>query len=722
VNWRDRMSHPKTLVVAIGLVAAVAGTSAAGSAAPAAAASGRAPLRAAGTCSLGPRKAVKHVIYIQFDNTHFTRTNPNVPSDIEQMPALLHFMEGNGTVLDNDHTPLIAHTADDLVTSLTGVYGNDQGIPEANSYLYYRPNGTTDTAGSFGYWTDPVDSYTTANGLGTDHKPNMIDAAGKMAPAPWVPYTRAGCNVGDVAMSNTELENAVPDVPIVFGQNSVEAKDARNPNFPTQTEFEGLSVHCARHSAFCATNPHPVADRLPDEPGGYHGYRAVFGAKFLDHELHPSGPLTNLDGKVITDSSGNQGFPGYDSMQPTNALSYTLDMQERGIPVTYTYLTDAHDNAQTGNGMGPGERVYEQQLASYNKAFATFFQRLAAHGINKSNTLFVFGEDENDHYVGSAPTPADCNGVTTPCSYSRLGEIGLNVQGLLAKEKGITTPFAVHSDSAPFVYLNDQPARTAPAVRRFGRALARLTAYDRYQHRRVALTHYLADPVEMNVLHMITSDPARTPTLAMFANPDFYLSADGTTCSTHDCESIQTDVWNHGDVSPDINRSWMAFVGPGVRHLGTSNLWASETDTRPTLMALLRLHDDYTHEGRVLTGIMRRWSMPASLASPSYARLAAAYTAVESPVGPFGLATLEASTTAIASGSAKNDSSYTRIERAIAGLGAERDRAGRRMINLLEAAAFEGRAVPRGEARSLIRSADELIGRAVRLADGSAAP
>ena len=40
------------------------------------------------SCALGPSGAVSHVISIQFDNTHFLRDNPNVPSDIEQMPAL----------------------------------------------------------------------------------------------------------------------------------------------------------------------------------------------------------------------------------------------------------------------------------------------------------------------------------------------------------------------------------------------------------------------------------------------------------------------------------------------------------------------------------------------------------------------------------------------------------------------------------------------------------
>ena len=34
-------------------------------------------------------EGIKHAIYIQFDNVHFTRDNPNVPSDLEQMPQLI---------------------------------------------------------------------------------------------------------------------------------------------------------------------------------------------------------------------------------------------------------------------------------------------------------------------------------------------------------------------------------------------------------------------------------------------------------------------------------------------------------------------------------------------------------------------------------------------------------------------------------------------------------
>src|ERR1022692_3914002 len=71
-----------------------------------------APRHQSASCHLG--NGIKHVVQIGFDNVHFFRDNPNVPSDLQMMPNLLNFFESNGTFLSNNHTPLIAHTADDL--------------------------------------------------------------------------------------------------------------------------------------------------------------------------------------------------------------------------------------------------------------------------------------------------------------------------------------------------------------------------------------------------------------------------------------------------------------------------------------------------------------------------------------------------------------------------------------------------------------------------------
>src|SRR5581483_5574375 len=63
-------------------VALVAGTSAAAGAVT----SGKAASADPGCLLSQPGSATKHVIYLQFDNVHLTRDNPNVPSDLEQMP------------------------------------------------------------------------------------------------------------------------------------------------------------------------------------------------------------------------------------------------------------------------------------------------------------------------------------------------------------------------------------------------------------------------------------------------------------------------------------------------------------------------------------------------------------------------------------------------------------------------------------------------------------
>src|SRR5438046_1122458 len=99
---------------------------------------------------------IKRVIQIQFDNTHFLRDRTNVPSDLEQMPHLLNFIRGNGTLLTNDHTVLISHTATGILSTLTGVYPDRMGQPVSNSFRYFTPSGTSRTGVAFAYWTAPL--------------------------------------------------------------------------------------------------------------------------------------------------------------------------------------------------------------------------------------------------------------------------------------------------------------------------------------------------------------------------------------------------------------------------------------------------------------------------------------------------------------------------------------------------------------------------------------
>ncbi len=749
-------------------------------------------------CHLG--HGIKHVVQINFDNVHFFRDNPNVPSDLQLMPNLLNFIEHNGTLLSNNHTPLIAHTANDLLTTATGLYGDRHGQPISNSYQTYNADGTTDPAESFTYWTDPI--YDTAHtpNAGHDTNPNMVYSPvppstaskpvspTKVTPAPWVPYTRAGCNVGEVATANQELENANFDIPKVFGPGSPEANqlaaDSSNaPYYDNEVrDYVGLGVHCAKGNDVCAdatgvkfgqtSATHTAApDVLPNEPGGYNGYQALFGSKYVAPVLgagtpnltHNGVPVTNSGG-YLTDLFGNEiddgfasapqaGFPGYGDINPAQTLAYTADMLESGVPVVNAYIADVHGNHfipgltscnSAPDALGSGTQCYLDQAAYFNKAFGVFFQRLAQDGITPKNTMFVFSTDEGDHEAGAnvgraiQPTPANCNGTTIVCTYpaGSFGELAGNIQGMITTQTGNTTPYGLEADTAPEFYLNGNPGPATPVVRAFEHDVAKVTASNPYTASTQPITNFLANPVEEAILHIVNADPARTPTLALFAKPDYYFFKGGPSCSGPCVTQGTGFAWDHGDYAAEINTNWLGIVGPGVKKLGLdgpaadagttssgansgqvevvdnhfSGPWIDETDIRPTMIYLAGLRDDYEHDGRVITQIL---SDPNSaLDHGDVTSLGECYKQLNSSVGEFGAATLQASTKAIESTSS-GDSKFKAIDSILRGLNVVRDRLAGLIKGELEAAAFRNEPVHHaglqlGACRGLIHAASEL--------------
>jgi hypothetical protein len=661
-----------------------------------------APVHAQG-CSLNSAGGkIQHVIYVQFDNVHFTRDNPNVPSDLEQMPNLLNFFTRNGTFLTKHHTPLISHTADDILTALTGVYPDRHGQAVANSFGFFPLPGTSSFfdgfASSFTYWTDLVNTT-------TDPVFSMIDANGHNAPAPWVPYTRAGCNVGAASIANMELENVTSDINNVFGPTSPEAAEAIANRTKAIADFEGVAVHCAAGDALCSSANGGQGDLLPQEPGGYAGFNALFGHVLVAPVISPGTPLTDIDGNVITDGHGNNGFPGFGGISASQTLGYVAAMQEHGIPVTFAYISDAHDDHVNGVAFGPGQAGYVAQLQAYDEAWGKFFARLASDGITKDNTLFVVTADEGDHFAGGAPTPANCDGVHIACSYPAgdIGEIDTNLTDLLHLQDPnlASTAIDLHFDMAPTFYVD--PAGPA-STREFEQAAAQLTASDPYTGQTVPLAQYLADPVEMKLLHMVTGDPRRTPSFVMFGNPDYFFQTSGSP----DFVIGPGFAWNHGGVAREINTTFLGLVGPGVARQGIQgDVWSDHTDVRPTMLVLTGLNDDYTHEGRALVEALRSNSLPKALRQSefNFILLSNAYKQITAPLGTLGLSSLKVSTRALAG----DDQTYTSLENQLAALTQQRDTLAAQIIQKLEDAEFSGKPLDFRSTIKLVTQSAQLL-------------
>jgi hypothetical protein len=688
-------------------------------------------------CTLGNNDGqIKHVIYLQFDNVHFNRDNPNVASDLEQMPHLLNFLTQNGTLFTNDHTILISHTAGGILSSLTGLYPDRQGQTVSNSYDYFRPDKSPTFVSSFKYWTDVVDPT-------NDTLPNMITDTGKTTPAPWVPYTRAGCDFGGVGTANIELENnsTAPsgDMTRVFGVGSPEWNEAKNPatRAKAQADFVGIAIHCAQTtSSKCNDNANAKPDPLDDEPSGYNGFQALYGAKYVDPAITGgNGCVNDTAGTAITDPAGNCGFPGFDGMLAQNTLGYVAQMQESGVPITYGYISDVHDfhvpnpvaDTFRSSATGPGEATHEAQLKDYDDAFGAFFQNLAAHGINKSNTLFMFTVDEGDHFAGGVGVPqpdgtlaynhTTCTNLSA-CPANQIGEVQTNLKALLPAGE---PAFDLHFDDAPTIYVNGQPGRTDPTVRKLERDVGALTSLDPYVRdsagnaQTVNMTEALADTVEEQTLHMVNADPNRTPTFTMFGNPDFFFQA--SNCSgVAECASPGF-AWNHGDIQQEIGNTWVGIVGPGVRHGGIdSETWTDHTNLRSTILTLLGLKDDYLNDGRVLVEALTTKAMPQALIAhrETALRLGDAYEQLNASFGQFAMDTLKASTKAI---KRTDDGVYNSTEDKIQSLTNQRDTLASQIKTALNGAAFDGQSLNEQQAKDWISQANSLIAQAQVLAN-----
>src|SRR5438270_110236 len=96
----------------------------------------------------------------------------------------------------------------------------------------------------------------------TGASPNFAAAQPRNTRPPWVPYTRAGCDVGAAGIANAVLENTAIDVTTVFGADSPQAQEVTSSADRAFADFVGVGVHCAQGSSVCAAGQ---PDQLPQE-------------------------------------------------------------------------------------------------------------------------------------------------------------------------------------------------------------------------------------------------------------------------------------------------------------------------------------------------------------------------------------------------------------------------------------------------------------------------
>ena len=535
------------------------------------------------------------------------------------------------------------------------------------------------------------------------------------------------------------------DLTTIFGANSAEWNEGKFSQTSVsgtadralaQTDFVGFSIHCAQGSATCANG---ATDQLPAEPTGYTGFKALHGAKNIDPILtgQPATvAVTGLDGQPAVDPFGQPGFPGFDGMPASVSLAYAAEMQEAGIPITYAYVSDAHDfHGNAGDqhvAFGPGSQGYVDQLRAYDAAFAAFFSRLAAAGITKDNTLFAFTVDEGDHFVGSEPANPGCDGVNTACDWSslqdghpRVGELNANIDTLVqnqfptlaAQFLGGPAPnaFTVHGDDAPTFYLARKGAgalaQNDGSTREFERSVADLTAVNPYTANTDQLMVAMADRAEMKLLHMYAAgDTNRNATFAYFADPDYFLTDfPASTCLT--CIN-PLFAWNHGDIQPEIANTWLGFVGPGIRQLGeTGNVWTDHTDVRPTMFSELGLVDPYELDGRAILEVLDGNAVPHgdNVHRGQLQALGAAYKQVTVPFGRLGMDSLRFSTVAIQTGSTSDDTQYAAAQATLADWLSRRDHIAGQIRDLLSGLAAGGPSPSSATISGLTADANDLV-------------
>jgi hypothetical protein len=223
----------------------------------------------------------------------------------------------------------------------------------------------------------------------------------------------------------------------------------------------------------------------------------------------------------------------------------------------------------------------------------------------------------------------------------------------------------------------------------------------------------MVDPVGQKLIHVNSeADRRRNPTFTFFGNPNFYFDSSGPASPV----VYAPEAWNHGDIQPEIARTFIGIAGPGVRHLGVtqpSDFFTDHVDLRPTMLFLTGLTDDYQVDGRVILELVSPSVLPGRLRAHSVTlkELGQLYKQINAPFGELAQSTLAVSTYALESDS-PGDVIYTNLEAQIASWSATRDVLVARIQPILNGAEFNAESIDELQARQVIAEAHKLLNQA----------
>ena len=505
-------------------------------------------------------------------------------------------------------------------------------MPVSNSYKTYKP-GRHHRAGrrSFVYWTSPV--INTATGPSTRrHRPVdglLADRAGGEPGRPsrsprsrGLPFTKAGCSVGDFSTANMVLENT-GDIPTVFGAGRPRPRHARRRT--SRPRYIGEAIHCGLGDATCETaqrapSTDTLAARRTDGPAtpafrrcsATSTSRRMLGGGTPDLP-HPATAVTDAPATSSTSTTArSRDFRGHarlPRLQPDRLAEPGRARRHAGgrhpghlrlhlrHPRAQGLELQLHDRRRDRRSATPSARATPATWRTpqrYDQAFAKFLDRLAKDGITPTNTLFVIGAEENDHFAGAnvgRAEPAD-----DPAGLRRRHDavpVRAPARSVSCRRTcPASSPRRARQHHAVRSSSRRAPRSTCTARRQASRAdrsggapaerdTAAITADNPYSGTSgEKIVNYQAGAIEQRILHLETADPLRTPTFTVFPKPDYFFGPRARRTATRRASaSPRGSPGTTATTARTSTSPGTAFVGPGVKRLGVDG---PEPADRPT--------------------------------------------------------------------------------------------------------------------------------------------